>query len=189
MTIHLPVEATAQITTPVFEQFLRQPENADRLFELVHGEIREKLPTQDHGIVASRFVAKLSNYLDENPIGNVMIEARHRPTGDERNDRLPDVAVVLGDQPISTRGVADYMPDICIEVQSPDDTPREMREKADFYLEHGAKMVILAFPKPRVVEVITPDETIILGQDDVIDGGDLLPGFILSVRDVFKRYK
>lgn len=36
-----------------FEALLNQPENSNRLLELIDGEIFEKMPTQQHGLVAS----------------------------------------------------------------------------------------------------------------------------------------
>jgi Uma2 family endonuclease len=43
-------------TLPEFEVFIARPENADRLFELINGEIVEKLPTREHGIIAGNII-------------------------------------------------------------------------------------------------------------------------------------
>ncbi|MEO8393156.1 MAG: Uma2 family endonuclease [Chloroflexota bacterium] len=42
-----------------FEQFITQPENRDRRFELINGEIVEKMPTESHGIIAGNIFAPL----------------------------------------------------------------------------------------------------------------------------------
>ena len=55
-----------------------------------------------------------------------------------------------------------------------------------FWLEHGARLVWAALSEKRVVEVHEknkPPEQ--LSESDTIDGGDVLPGFRLSVRDCF----
>ncbi len=174
------------ITTEQFEQFLAQSENADRLFELVYGAIVAKMPTREHGIIAGRFVQKFNNYLDEHPIGNAAVEARHRPPHDTSNDRLPDVSVVLGDKPIPQEGVADYLPDLVVEVQSPRDSWRDMFDKAYFYLDHGTQIVILVFPGARQIEKLTGDNRDVLRENDVLDLSELLPGFSSDVKEFFK---
>jgi Uma2 family endonuclease len=79
------------------------------------------------------------------------------------------------------------MPDLCIEIQSPNDTPLSMREKALYYLKNGSRMVWLLFTRRRQVEVHTPDDIQILSIDDTLDGGDVLPGFTLAVKDIFRE--
>ena len=41
------------VTVVEFEQFLALLENGDRSFELIHGEIVEKVPTEEHGLIAA----------------------------------------------------------------------------------------------------------------------------------------
>ncbi len=173
-------------TVDEFEQFLALPENRDRLFELINGEIVEKVPTQEHGIIAGNTVTEINIYLKSNQIGQAAVEARHRPTDDRHNDRIPDVSVVLGNKPITRHGAANFIPDVCVEIQSPDDTPRIMSEKAAFYLENGAKMVWLIYPRQRIVEVLTAADRQLLTENDTIEGGDLLPGFSVAVRDLLR---
>lgn len=38
-------------TVEEFDEFIARPENRDRLFELLRGEIVEKVPTQQHGLI------------------------------------------------------------------------------------------------------------------------------------------
>jgi hypothetical protein len=61
-----------------------------------------------------------------------------------------------------------------------------MRETAAYYLANGARMVWLVYPEQRLVEVYHADADIqILTENDAIEGGALLPGFILPVVEVF----
>jgi len=46
-------------------------------------------------------------------------------------------------------------PDLAVEIISPDEKSEEMMDKVDEYLEQGAKMVWLVFPKRREVWVST----------------------------------
>jgi Uma2 family endonuclease len=162
------------------------PENRDRLFELIHGEIVEKVPTREHGIIAGNSVTEFNIYLKANPIGQAAVEARHRPTDDRHNDRIPDVSIVLGHKPVARRGAENFIPDLCVEIQSPDDSPKLMSEKAAFYLANGAKMVWLIYPRQRIVEVLTATDRQLLTENDTIEGGDLLPGFAVPVRELFR---
>lgn len=41
---------TKSYTIEEFEEFIARPENGDRVFELIHGEIVEKVPTEEHSM-------------------------------------------------------------------------------------------------------------------------------------------
>ncbi|MDZ4767842.1 MAG: Uma2 family endonuclease [Chloroflexota bacterium] len=179
---------TAQITSAQFEAFIALPEHDERRFELIDGEIIEKaMPTQLHGLIAGRIVTYLNIYLFENPAlsPGAAVEARHRPTGDDGNDRLPDISVSIGDHPIVEQGVADYIPTICVEIQSPDDRLTTMRAKAAFYLTHGARTALVVMPKQRLIEVYSGDDVVILTAEDYLTFPDLLPGFSVVVGKLF----
>jgi Uma2 family endonuclease len=172
-----------------FERFLHLPENSAKHFELINGKITEKVVTREHGIIAGLIITEFNLYLRQNRIGRAAVEARHRPASDDENDRLPDVSVVCDlDKPVEREGAALYMPDLAVEIKSPDDTYKQMREKARFYLAHGTRMVWLVFPEKKLVEVYTPDEEQILTEGDSLTGGEVLPGFSLSVHAISDLY-
>ena len=50
------------VTVVEFEQFLALPENRDHSFELIHGEIVEKVPTEEHGLIAGNIHGFLWQY-------------------------------------------------------------------------------------------------------------------------------
>lgn len=180
----------AQITTlDAFEQFIALPENRERRFELIDGDVVEKpMPTREHGIIAAIFTTRLVIFTEKNNPGYPAVEARHRPTGDPRNDRLPDISVVLdANKPIEQRGAADYLPDVCVEIKSPDDSLKDLRAKARFYLAHGARLVWIVIPEKRLIEWYTAQAEDVATEDEVLGGHDVLPGFTLPVRDLFPR--
>lgn len=180
-------QSQTPVTTRDFEQFIARAENADRRFELIQGEIVAKaMPTEEHGIIAGNAITELNIFLRQHRLGRAAVEARHRPPGDEHNDWMPDVSYVTGfDRPVTQRGVADFMPDLAVEVQSPDDSPKAMLDRAQFYLANGVKMVWLVYPRQRIVEILTPDARDLLTLDDTIDGGAVLPGFSVPVANLF----
>lgn len=175
-----------QVTTEEFEIFLQQPENQERLFELIHGEIVEKMPTEEHGIIVINIGTAIRIFLKQTQIGRVGAEVRYRLPNDRFNARMPDLSFNRGQRPVVREGSVSQMPELAVEIQSPSDSIKKMRAKAHYYLANGCRMVWLVFPAKRYLEVYQPDSEmeVILG-NDLLTGGDLLPGFAMSVADVF----
>ncbi len=169
-----------------FEALLAIPENANRLLELIDGKIIEKMPTQKHGLVASNINRELGNYAIKHKNGRPGVEVRHRAIGDDHNSRLPDVSFTCANVPLVEQGSVTDMPDLAVEIKSPDDTIKQMRETAEYYLAHGSRLVWLVYPNLRLVEVYRPDADVeILDAEQALVGHDVLPGFELSVAAVF----
>jgi Uma2 family endonuclease len=178
------------ITADEFEQMLALPENSDRLLELIDGELVEKpMPTQQHGRIVIRLGARLLAFVEDQRLGHIETEVRYRTAEDDLNTRQPDLSFFAGvDVPAVERGPVMRLPDLAIEVKSPDDTFLKLREKALYYLKHGSRLVWLIFPERQQVEVHTADGPILtLGADHTLDGGEVLPGFSLPVADVFPK--
>jgi len=158
----------------------------DRRLELIHGEIVEKMPTQLHAYIVHMLSGFLFVFLRQNPLGYALVEARYGLPDDQDNQRIPDFSFVSREKgPLVTSGPAPYMPDLAVEVQSPGQSDRLMADKAAYYLAHGSRMVWLVYPDKQLVEVLTADDRHLLTEGDSIDGGDVLPGFSLQVRDLF----
>ncbi|MBI1257782.1 MAG: hypothetical protein GC204_09960 [Chloroflexi bacterium] len=175
-------------TVDEFEEFLKRDENRDRRFELINGEIIEKMPTELHGIIVLTLGTEIRILLKANPIGRVGVEIRHRVPDERYNDYIPDISFTADTEtPIVTQGVVPRMPDLAVEVKSPDDSYRKMREKAAYYLANGTKLVWLIYPEKQIIEVYSADGEIqILDENDTLEGGDVLPGFSMLVSDIFK---
>lgn len=178
---------TQPVTVEQFEQFIARSENAERRFELINGEIVEKMPTQLHALISALFIALLHTYRQKNPIIRIFSEIRVKLPGDESNDLIPDVAAMLKEgRRIDPDAPLSQMPDLVIEVQSPSQTPKFMSDKAAYYLSHGARMVWVVYTKKRIVEVLTNDSRELLTEEDNLTGGDLLPGFSVAVKDIYQ---
>lgn len=173
-------------TVEEFEQLFAQAEHGDRLLELIHGEIVEKMPTEEHGVVAGNAVFALRSYVQIHKSGRVGVEVRHRMPEDQWNSRMPDVSYSTARRAMATKGSVPTMPELAIEVQSPDDSIKAMREKATYYLANGAQVVWLIYPRKRVVEVYYANGEIdIFREGETLSGETLLPGFSLPVTDIF----
>jgi Uma2 family endonuclease len=179
-------ETTKRVTLDEYERLIAKPENEERLLERIYGEIVEKPSTQLHGMLASQFNALLFMYLREHPIGWAFSEVQFKLPGDDENDRIPDVAFVLKEgRSIDPDAPLNYMPELLVEIQSPGQSDRLMADKAAYYLSRGAKMVWLVYPHKRLIEVLTPTDRKLLTLEDTLEGGDLLPGFSVAVREIF----
>ncbi|MGK4001170.1 Uma2 family endonuclease [Sorangium sp. So ce1036] len=106
-------------------------------------------------------------------------------------DRLrgPDVAMVRAERAPKGKGVEGWLdgaPDVAVEVVGDSQSISEMAKNALDYLGAGAKMVWIVDAEPRRVVLFTPpDRVTILGPDDTLDGGDVLPGFRCRVAEMF----
>lgn len=181
-------EKSKLYTVDEFEEFLARPENSDSLFELIHGEIVEKVTTEEHSLIVGNIYRPIWTFVDQHDLGRVAFEVRRRVPGDEHNARLPDLEFTRKERllPVVRKGAVPQMPDLAVEVKSPDDSLHKLREKAAYYLANGTRLVWLVYPKKRLVIAITPDSEEILTEEDTLDGGDVLPGFTLPVRDIFR---
>lgn len=180
---------TQRMTVEEFERTTALPENIDRSFELIDGEMVEKMPTEEHGSLIVILGARLLLFVRQHKLGIVTTDARHRVAEDKHNDFRPDISYISFARKgeIVRRGVVPLMPDLAVEVKSPDDSAVLMRKKAAYYIENGSMLVWLIFPLKRTVEVYTADGDLrILNDGDTLDGADVLPGFTMPVRELFE---
>ena len=77
-------------------------------------------------------------------------------------------------------------PDLALEVLSPTNTDEEMRVKIVNYLAAGT-VVWVVDPGKRVEVHRSGQPVQILGINDTLDGGALLPGFELSVAQILAK--
>jgi Uma2 family endonuclease len=176
--------------TATERDLLRAMKKTDRLLELVDGTIVEKVMGSTEGGLAADIIHLLRNFLDHHDLGDVLAPdttMRLMP----KLVRLPDVAFVrweqYPDRQRPTKPIPDIAPDLAVEVLSKSNTTAEMERKLKEYFLAGASLVWLVDPATRTVEACTPDHRITLTEEETLDGGDVLPGLRLSVREVFAR--
>lgn len=184
----MTLQETRLYTVDEFETYTALPENRDRNLELIAGMIVEKaMPTDEHSLIAGVFLGELYIYAREHGVGLPGPEHRFRVPGDEKNVRVPDIAMIIDpDVPITTKGATPRVPDFIAEIKSPDDSYDDLRERARYYIANGVRLVVLLFPRPRIVEVYRPGiPSEMLTVEDTLDGFDVLPGFSLPVAKLF----
>jgi Uma2 family endonuclease len=104
--------------------------------------------------------------------------------------RIPDVAYVSWDRVpggrVPAEPIAGFAPDLAVEVLSRSNTDAEMARKRREYFGAGVRVVWLVDPEGRLVTVYTgPDESAVLAEGETLEGGVLLPGLQLPLRELF----
>lgn len=178
------------VTVSEYDAFSQGHDNGR--FELIHGEIIEKMTTEEHAAIAALIVMILGPFIQQHALGRLLIEPSFHPPHDPHNIRIPDIAFTgnARKQALSTEGYIPYMPDLAIEIMSPSQRAADMRNKALFYLQNGGHTVWIFYPAHRMIDVCTlqVDELLHVEQydeDSTLRGSEVLPNFSVTVRDFF----
>jgi Uma2 family endonuclease len=160
-------------------------------YELVKGELRRMNPAGNvHGRVTMSVAWRLAQYVEENQLGTVYAaETGFRLASDPDTVRAPDVAFVSRarvEMVGEVEGFWPEAPDLAVKVVSPDDSYTDVEEKVFDWLDVGTKMVVVINPRQRSSTVYkSPTDIIALAEADVLDGGEIVPGFELAIREIF----
>jgi Uma2 family endonuclease len=175
-----------KMTVDEYDALMAREENIDRHLELVDGELIEEMPTFIHGKTAQIFQLTIGMYLIEHPIGEIAPEVRIKLLeGSEFEAHIPDIMFFQTGHDFDPDSALPFMPELIIEIQSPGQSKRVMAKKADYYIRHGCKIVVLAYPVERLIEMVTPLDRFFLQAGDTLDLGAVLPGFTLAVDTIF----
>ncbi|HST57559.1 MAG TPA: Uma2 family endonuclease [Longimicrobium sp.] len=169
------------------DELLAMPEDGIRR-ELVAGELRETSPAGgEHGRVSMRLGWRLAQYVETGKLGVVYSsDTGFRLARDPDTVRCPDFGFVARERYARFTGLVDLAPDLAVEVVSPHDTYSGLRRKVHQFLNAGTRMVIIVDPPSRTADVYRSRIDVReLSENDVIDGGDVVPGWTLPVRDIF----
>jgi Uma2 family endonuclease len=170
---------------------LARPNGEKCLCELVDGVLVEKAMGLYESLLAVQLGYFFQLYLDAHPLGVVAGEAgmlRLAPG----LVRAPDVSFLswdhFPDHLLPADAVPGLAPDLAVEILSESNTEAEMERKRDEYFSAGTKLTWLVDPSTRTVRIYTnPTDFRLLQETDTLDGGDVLPGFTLSIRTWFER--
>jgi Uma2 family endonuclease len=160
--------------------------------ELIYGELVLMSPAGfGHGEIALRIGRLIGNFVDENDLGVTLgAETGYVVATDPDLVRAPDVSFVKNSR-VPRKPWNKFFPgapDLAVEVVSADDTKREVSEKANLWLAHGAMSVWIADPASMTITTHrTGKKPIRLGIHDQLRDEPALPGFTLSIAKVFKR--
>jgi Uma2 family endonuclease len=169
--------------------FQRRAAEFDRV-ELIRGVLYPMSPTSgSHGAIASRIHGALYAFVSSRGLGELFVaDSGFVVASDPDSVLAPDVAFVATARVTAALDgvVVPFAPDLAVEIESPSNRVGELLTKAALYLEGGSTQVWLVRPQHRAVTVFRrglPD--IVLTDRDMLEGGDLLPGFSFSVSALF----
>jgi Uma2 family endonuclease len=163
---------------------------AGESYELVKGELREIPPGgEEHGGEAGSLAGYFGYYVLSNKLGRIFVaETGFLVERDPDTVRAPDMAFIAQarlPERLSPKW-SEIIPDLVLEVVSPNDTWIEVDEKIALWLAAGVRTVWLVNPRARTVAVYDLSGDIrLLKATDTLDGGDIAPGFSLPVARIF----
>jgi Uma2 family endonuclease len=170
--------------------------DGDSLYEVVNGQRVELPPMSIQATwLASRLQNRLGPFVEEHGLGTAVTEALFilDQTADLR--RRPDVAFVStkrwpANLDIPAKGDWLVVPDLAVEVVSPNDTVDQVLGKVDEYFRYGVSQVWVIIPSvSQIYAYDSPTQVRIFTTGDDLEGGALLPDFRLNLADLFKKQK
>ena len=177
-TSETAVEEVAGFSPVVYED--------EPLYEVINGQDVIKPPMGVYeAVIASRLGFQLGNFAEEQDLGLVAIATLFRIFPDRKTMRRPDVALVSYERWGRERELTsanangwEVVPDLAVEVMA----------KVHDYLGAGVAEVWLLYPDLRRVHRFDAEGRITsLGPEGTLGGGQLLPGFSMTLTDLFRR--
>ncbi len=180
------------ISAEDFWEVMQQPEYADRMVELVEGEIVDMpLPSPIHAVVLISLSTALNNYVKQNRLGRVL--GGDAPFVLERSPEGKDTLRGIDIAFVSTERLSGRLPrkpltiapDLAVEVISPSNKAEDIEKKIQQLLKAGTELIWIVYPELQSVTVHSADGSITLTQADMLSGGEILPDFAIPVREIF----
>jgi len=178
-----------QVVTPEqFEVFVNHPNNVDKLFELIAGEIVE-VPSNPYVSQLSLLIGSMIlAFVRLHKLGHVTGEAGGYWVSGERY--APDVGFVsyAKQKELAKHGYNPNPPDLAVEVISSNSSAElnQLRIKITNYLAVGT-VVWVVKPDEKQVEVHRLGHPVVVyHESDTLSGGDVLPNFEMRLTDLFE---
>ncbi len=169
-------------------EFLAMPETKPYK-ELVDGEVVEKpMPVPSHGRLVAEIITEFTLFLRQHAEAAVETEVRH---ADLDNDWvfLPDVSVTKKGRrrpPAEETGPVEVMPDLAIEVLSPDDRPGRITRRVSYYTRAGVSLLWIVDPVDESVTIFergAPPR--VARAPEALSAAPVLTGFTLDLARLF----
>jgi len=181
----MAVSREALHTISELQEMVSRPENTNRLFELINGEIVEVSPGRTNNSALEHILSfAVRLYCREHDL----------PCYISGGDGAFDVGghVVAPDFAYKRTPMSDEYPDPvapewAIEIISPTDNAPDIRAKRNIYIEAGILYGEL-YPQTQSIDVYAPGKLMgTIGVDGFLDGGDVLPGFRVALKEIFDQ--
>jgi Uma2 family endonuclease len=184
--------AVTQRASLTLEQFLELPEEKPAL-EYLEGEVTQKVsPKGRHSRLQLGVARLIEAFAQPKRLALAFPELRTTYKG---TSTVPDVAVYGWERvPRDAHGevVDDFYepPNIAIEIVSPTQSVNRLIRRCLWYVGNGVQIALLVDPGDRSVSVFRPGaQPTVLGGTDRIELDEVLPGFELTVQELFDSLK
>ena len=164
------------------------------LYEIVNGQRVDLPPMSAYATwIASRLHSRLGLYAEDKGLGMSVAEMLFVLDAEHNLRRRPDVAFVSTarwplDRALPETGDWDVVPDLAVEVISPNDVFKDVLAKVREYFHYGVQVVWVIAPEERQVYVYdAPTHVRILTGQDELTGGEVVPGFRLPLGHLFQH--
>ena len=173
---------------PSLDEFLKWPEQKPAL-EYEHGVVSQKVaPNFHHSALQYEFAELINRFARPRRLARAFPELRTTFAG---FSRVPDVAVYAWTRiPRDSTGkiILDSFipPDLAIEIASPGQRINSLVRRCRSFIDNGVQLALLVDPRNESVIVVRPDSVSDpLRGEQQIDLGEVLPGFELTVAELF----
>ena len=174
------------------ETFLAEPERDEAPYlELMDGEVYEKpVGGRIHSRIVSFLMLELGIYLRRTREAWADTELRHSVPGREWVF-LPDVSATRQERQSappagSSNAAVEILPDLAIEVLSPDDRFSRITRKVAHYMESGVRLLWVIDPEAETVTVFRPGEpAAVFSAPEKLSATPVLESFELDFEALF----
>jgi Uma2 family endonuclease len=166
-----------------FMEFVFRPENEGQIFELINGEIVQKLPGSTRNSELSLVVASLVRPFCRSHGLRYHISGGDGAYDIQGNVVAPDFAYKT--TPMSNEYPDPVAPEWVIEIISPTDKAPDIRKKRQIYIRAGI-LYWEMYPESESIDIYSPGQPMYTVEiDGTLEVGDLIPGFTIPVKEIF----
>lgn len=163
--------------------------DSEKEYEVVNGQPEEKeMAGALHSGVGTRLIIRLGVYAETNKLGSIYGPDATYQIG--INERLPDVSFISAARlPQDGEPTTKWMlvPDLAIEIISPNDLYGKVKSKIREYLTAGVREVWIVEPEFKMITIYrSQTDFTVFAEDDELVSDSLLPGFRLKLSELFQ---
>ena len=166
-------------------------------FEIIGGERRTLMPpVAIHGLILRALFRLLDTHCSAHKLGEAVTEMPFILTYDSnwvKGSRVPDLmffaakrwnAYIAKTEDWTSKPFV-LVPDLAVEIVSPNDLYTEIQDKVDHYLKDGMQLIWVIDPQKKRVTIYDQERYFILAEKDALSGGRVIPGLSIDLATLF----
>jgi len=186
-----------QINGMTIDEDVRLYERADP-FEIIDDERKHRRPPVTiHNLIVRFLFRILDHFCIANQLGEVLQETAFALTYNTnwlKGSHMPDIMFIAQarwqDYGATTEGGVHkpiiLVPDLVIEVVSPNDLYADLKRKVEKYLQDGVRLIWVVGPMQKSVGVYTGEHFVAHKGDITLKAAEMLPGLQIELNELFR---